>query len=544
MKKVVAFSIASIFIFFGFLKSLSAQQPSIYDSSFYSKKDRPQQNAFLNNTYNFPSMPRNRWEVGASFGGMLVNGDVPSILPSFGFSGHVRKAFGYLFSLRLQYTNGVAKGLMYQSAAANIYNPAWLDNGSIYRGNLPAGKGYNPNYLNQSGVAIQGNSVYYNHKTNIQSLSIDGVISISNILFHKKDTKLSLYGGMGLGFTAYHTMVNALGADGNNYTNLFNSVIAKYNGAPSSQNRKNVLKDLKAGMDNTYETEAESEKSKKLGKNTLKPSANLLFGLSYKLSSRINISLEEKQTFIKSDLLDGQQWQVNKSGEVSQSRDFDTYNYLSLGINYSFGSKSIAPLWWVNPLDYAYDELNNPKHMKLPKMAFEDADGDGVIDQLDKEPNTPSGTNVDAHGVSQDSDGDGVPDFKDKQLITPTYCQPSDAEGVGKCPEPSCCDSSRKNSGLNTNCPTDYPSLKFKGNKLTNEIISILSSVAAKLIASPDCKIELTAYPKANKSLQYTAEKRLSLAKNYLIEKLGVSADRISINSVIEGGDENVIDIK
>jgi hypothetical protein len=41
---------------------------------------------------------------------------------------------------------------------------------------------------------------------------------------------------------------------------------------------------------------------------------------------------------------------------------------------------------------------------------------------------------------SQDTDGDGVPDCRDKELITPTYCQPVDANGVGKCPcpDPSC----------------------------------------------------------------------------------------------------------
>ena len=57
------------------------------------------------------------------------------------------------------------------------------------------------------------------------------------------------------------------------------------------------------------------------------------------------------------------------------------------------------------------------------------------------EPNTPAGTPVDTHGVSRDTDGDGVPDSKDKELITPTQCQPVDADGVGKCPDPDCCDS-------------------------------------------------------------------------------------------------------
>src|SRR6185503_16763795 len=142
--------------------------------------------------------------------------------------------------------------------------------------------------------------------------------------------------------------------------------------------------------------------------------------------------------------------------------------YASVGLNFNIGKKSVEPLWWVNPLDYAYSEINNPKHMKIPKPVFDDADGDGVVDQLDKEPNTPAGCPVDTHGVSKDTDGDGVPDCKDKQLITPTECQPVDADGVGKCPDPECCkiiDSLRNN--MNACKLTDLPSVSFRRNSAT-----------------------------------------------------------------------------
>ena len=73
--------------------------------------------------------------------------------------------------------------------------------------------------------------------------------------------------------------------------------------------------------------------------------------------------------------------------------------------------------------------------MILPKPVLPDADGDGVTDQFDQE-QTPQGCPVDTHGVSRDTDGDGVPDCRDKEMVTPTYCQPVDADGVGKCPCP------------------------------------------------------------------------------------------------------------
>lgn len=119
------------------------------------------------------------------------------------------------------------------------------------------------------------------------------------------------------------------------------------------------------------------------------------------------------------------------------TRDFDTYNYLSLGLNLHLGGKSVEPLWWMNPLDYGYTEMKRPSKGSNCDV---DADGDGVSDCFDRCPDTPAGVAVYMHGRPLDTDGDGVPDFKDKQLITPTECQPTDADGIGTCPDPECCD--------------------------------------------------------------------------------------------------------
>jgi len=70
------------------------------------------------------------------------------------------------------------------------------------------------------------------------------------------------------------------------------------------------------------------------------------------------------------------------------------------------------PLWWLNPLNYVYDETRNPRLMRLPKPVFPDSDGDGVPDQRDMQL-TPPGCPVDASGVAKDSDNDGIPDCQD-----------------------------------------------------------------------------------------------------------------------------------
>lgn len=518
---------------------------SIYDSSVISSKNMPQQNEFWNNTYNFPAKPRNMWEVGISAGALTVSGDIPAQFPTLGFAAHVRKAFGYIFSLRVQYVNGTAKGLQWQPSANFGFNDPWVAAGYIPRTRDASGN------LNQN-----AEQVFYNYKAHVQDLSVQGIVTLNNIRFHKQKTGITLYGGGGIGATWFNTKVNATN-NGAKYD--FSDILNKYangaNGGFTYDNRKDITKMLKDKLDNTYESEAETEagiRRPKLGKNTLKPSGTIIVGVAYKLSRRVNIALEDRHTFIKSDLLDGQRWQEHGTGDPVLTPDNDSWNYLSLGVNFNLGGKSVEPLWWLNPLDYAYSELNNPKHMKLPKPVFDDTDGDGVTDQLDREPNTPAGCPVDTHGVTRDTDGDGVPDCKDKQLITPTDCQPVDADGVGKCPDPACCKTITDDlangkygtGGKVGDCPTDYPSLTLKGVSLSADNKAMLSQVASKLKEKPTCSLSLTAYPKADKRSQSLADKKLEAVKNYLVEKLGISEDRITTDKVIDGGDANTIDIK
>ena len=206
-------------------------------------------------------------------------------------------------------------------------------------------------------------------------------------------------------------------------------------------------------------------------------------------------------------------------------------------------------MYWLNPLDYAYNELNAPKHMKLPKPILDDADGDGVTDQFDLEPNTPQGAPVDSHGVSKDTDGDGVPDFKDKELITPTQCQPVDADGIGKCPEPPCCKELRE-GGFGPRAGAcnigDLPSISFAGRSvsLTNDAKAVLAGVAEKIRTNPNCKIAVIGYGESSKSAQQLSWDRVNAVINYLVEQEGISADRFIFKYGEGGGDSNTVDLR
>jgi len=514
----------------------------VYDSSVISSKNMPQQNEFWNNAYSFPAKPRNMWEIGVGVGVPTVRGDVTAKFPTLGFEAHVRKAFGYVFSLRLQYLYATAKGMNWRASENFAKNPAWNQYGSpqfnFNTGTLENRYGWG------GPLAPNSDVVYYNYKSKIQDIGLQGIFTINNVRFHKQRTGFVLYGGVGVGATFYETMVNALNANGESYASLFRQIWQ--NNGTVYENRKDVLDALKDGMDDTYETAADNhgETRAQLGDNTLRPSGTVLVGAAFRLGKRINLAIENRHTFIKDDLLDGQRWGENPPGAATLTSDYDSYNFLNLSLNFNIGSKAVEPLWWLNPLDYAYSELNNPKHMKLPKPVFDDADGDGVVDQLDREPNTPAGCPVDTHGVTKDTDGDGVPDCKDKQLITPTECQPVDADGVGKCPDPECC--KNMTAAPTTNCPTDYPSISFRGNtaSLSSDNRAMLATVASRMKANPTCNITINGYPEASKASQAVCQRRVDALKQYLVETEGISADRISTNCEVGGGDKNTVDIK
>ena len=89
-------------------------------------------------------------------------------------------------------------------------------------------------------------------------LSLQGIVTLNNVRFHKQKTGIYFIGGGGIGASWYNTKVNALNGS-STYASLFTSVYNSQTGGAVYSNRKDVIKQLKAGMDNTYETAAENE---------------------------------------------------------------------------------------------------------------------------------------------------------------------------------------------------------------------------------------------------------------------------------------------
>jgi len=276
-------------------------------------------------------------------------------------------------------------------------------------------------------------------------------------------------------------------------------------------------------------------------------------GVKFKLTNMINLDLGYTMNFVDGDNLDGfAYWQVPIG--YSSTTKKDKFSYTHLGIEFAIGKKSKSQLLFDNPaarlnnsLQTQINQLSNKvDSLAMKQKGLDDFDGDGVADLFDKEPNTPAGCPVDAQGIMRDTDGDGVVDCKDKQLITPTECQPVDVDGVGKCPDPECCKGGRIGDPDLTVAPVlEYPGIKFDPNsqKLGKEELATIATIAAKMKANPDSKIIIKGYPETSKSSQALCQKRVDAIKKRMIEREGISADRITTICEIGGGEKNTVEI-
>lgn len=492
----------------------------VLDTGYVPGRRMEQHRKFLNHQTNFPSKPRNMVELGVKFGLYNISGDVPSLMlwdkGGYGFGVHVRKALGYVGSLRLDYNYGVGKGLAFQPSGGYSQNPAW--NGRNWGA---PGSGYT-------------SPVFYNYRAEVHQLNLDAILSIGNILFHHTRTKVDPYVFGGIGVNAYQTWVNSLNDGGGSFTKYdFATFIANHSaGGFLHSDRKSIKKDLQELMDDTYETNAETDRETRrpsfFSTKKLSFVASFGAGVQYRISRRVNLSLEDRVSFFPTtneDLIDGQRWDEGNAGGPVPSQNKDGINFLSLGLNVNLGggSRNVEPLYWLNPLDYSYGELATPRHMILPDPILPDADGDGIADQFDKCPGTPAGTAVDSHGCPMDTDGDGVPDDRDKQLITPTECQPVDADGVGKCP----CNCPDRGPG--TACGNIAPgSIVFPSGstRITPAMQAQLATLAAQMSADPACRVVVNGNGAGSKIEQQRSWDRVNAVIEYMSEKNNIDRNR------------------
>ncbi len=161
--------------------------------------------------------------------------------------------------------------------------------------------------------------------------------------------------------------------------------------------------------------------------------------------------------------------------------------------------------------DYIDRCPNTPIGIKVDKSGCPvDSDKDGVPDYMDKCPNTPAGVKVDKDGCPVDSDKDGVPDYMDRCPNTP--------KGY-KVDEKGCFVEARLEIHFDVNKATVKP-----------EYIPEIEKFARFLKENPDIKVEIQGHTDNTGSAEYNlklSQKRAEAVKRILVEKFGISPDRI-----------------
>lgn len=194
----------------------------------------------------------------------------------------------------------------------------------------------------------------------------------------------------------------------------------------------------------------------------------------------------------------------------------DPYNVLlySFGLTYekTAVARAVVPIEEPAPVK----EIAPP--VEAPPV---DSDGDGVPDDRDKCPDTPSGVAVDEDGCPKDSDGDGVPDYLDKCPDTPKGTK-VDANG---CPPP-------EKAKITEQGAYDFGKIYFDFDKTTIKPKSrpVLQNVVEYMEKNPEVKLEVQGHADIIGPAGYNlrlSEARAKAVRKYLVSK-GIASERLT----------------
>jgi len=248
------------------------------------------------------------------------------------------------------------------------------------------------------------------------------------------------------------------------------------------------------------------------------------FGIKYRTSEKISVTMEYSLRRTYSDKLDGFFKLLSAD---------DNYSYLSAGFVYHLGTKK--KLQWTGKKDREEDELEMIRK-RLDKMSA-DSDSDGVADYYDKEPNTPSGARVYGDGTAVDSDGDGNPDYKDEEPFLP-----KDHSQMSKESDQSL------NEGTNSEKPgiePDYfiPILYFNEGEdsVSNRQQNAVQLIAGAMKRHGEDQYVLVGMcngPDSSMTDCEAALKRSRSLRDFLVSAWGIEEGRLSVETMSEPGNK------
>ena len=486
--------------------------------------------------YKYSAKPKNAWEIGLGVGHYTINGDVDTDLPGgFGIGVHLRKAINYVFSIRADLN--YSKSCGYDARAHGFQV-------------LPHEKTYNQNYNEPATSAISdyvstGQNFHRNYQTQIILGDVQAIVNIGNLLFHRERNKWNLYSGMGMGIYSPNVKVDLLDANGEIYP--FDEVTDNLD-YTVQDDRKQMRKNLKDLLDGDFETPGGIEKDLFTiagDWKTIIPAFTWTVGISRKFSKRLNITLEHKALLSDNDFLDG----FNYRTPFDETNNLDVGHWTNVRLNFNLGDfdQRTEPLYWLNPIDGALNDIAQLK--QRPVLDLTDSDADGVIDMFDQELDSEPGCLVDTRGITLDSDGDGLADCKDKEPFSPPGYE-IDEEGVAIIPTDPYMTEADVNNIINnklTNIRTNWflPMIHFDLDKyyIKPEFFGQLHQVATVMKMHPELVVVTKGHTDVrmpndyNRVLSYN---RANAAIQYLVDKYDLPRDRFLL--MYGGEDTPLID--
>ena len=407
--------------------SMTAQKDAFSTTGITDEMtNNPEQNkAWRMGQDKYSARPSSAWELGVHVGHFFIDGDVDRTLPGgYGLGLHLRKAIHYVFSIRGDLFYGKATGLETQAWKTRANGGGLVEYGAAVN---------DGDYVNDYAQYTDTEGWFPSHQTTYGYGALQGVLNIGNLLFHKERNKWNWYITVGVGLSSHSTKLDLLNADGNLYSSTLKTDIGW---TQEKFDTKAGRADIKDAINTIYDGVYETSGAKKQGIFRLGDDTNIhvvwtgSMGISRKLSKRINLGIEHQVMLADNDYLDGIKFRT--ASDQTNNSDIPHYTNLRLAINLGNFDKVTEPLYWLNPLDNTFNDIAELK--QRPVLDLTDEDGDGIIDMLDQELDTPSGCPVDTRGVTLDSDSDGLADCKDQEPYSPPGFDVDD-KGVAMVPK-------------------------------------------------------------------------------------------------------------
>ncbi len=191
-------------------------------------------------------------------------------------------------------------------------------------------------------------------------------------------------------------------------------------------------------------------------------------------------------------------------------------------------------------LYFPYEQVEKNSVQVSSASIIVDTDNDGVLDEFDKEINSPIGFPVDVFGVSMDSDNDGCLDAEDMEPFSSQIIPIENCINVENTTLIEIC----RNDRNHTTWCLPYIMFEVGTDKISDKSILHLKAIFEIMDRYPRLKMQIIGHISAQLESQYPhlALERAAFVTKYLTE-LGISEERFVIRQGIEIGLNSSVDL-